>query len=96
MNDVKAFRWKPVCKGSLFQGNILLGGFLIEGDTNKDLKGDDRVILRNNVFLGSIRWPGYGRDLVGKIRYAIFDSVENTVEHRAIDGPLLPFDYASK
>ncbi len=43
------------------------------------------------VSVGSI---GYGRDLVGKIRYAIYDRDAATVELRAIEGPLLPLDAA--
>jgi len=43
------------------------------------------------VSVGSI---GYGRDLVGKIRYAIHDREAATVELRAIEGPLLPLDQA--
>jgi len=37
---------------------------------------------------------GFGRDLVGKIRYGIFDYEEKTFEFRAADGPLLAYDYA--
>jgi predicted phosphodiesterase len=51
--------------------------------------GDDRYI----VSVGSV---GYGRDLVGKIRYAIHDRGAGTVELRAIDGPLLPMDQARR
>ena len=47
--------------------------------------GRDRYI----VSVGSV---GYGRDSVGKIRYAIHDREAGTVELRAIDGPLLPMD----
>lgn len=43
------------------------------------------------VSVGSI---GYGRDKVGKIRYAIYDREARTVELRAIDGPVLPLDHA--
>ena len=43
------------------------------------------------VSVGSI---GYGRDRVGRIRYAIYDCEANTVELRAVDGPVLPLDYA--
>jgi len=48
---------------------------------------DDRYI----VSVGSI---GYGRDQVGRIRYAIHDRDNATVELRAIEGPLLPMDLA--
>lgn len=51
------------------------------------LARDDRYI----VSVGSI---GYGRDQVGKVRYAIYDSRADTVEFRAIDGPVLALDYA--
>lgn len=53
------------------------------------LDPDDRYI----VSVGSI---GYGRDLVGKIRYCIHDPAANTVEIRAIDGPLLSMDCAPR
>jgi predicted phosphodiesterase len=51
------------------------------------LEKDDRYI----VSVGSI---GYGRDTMAKIRYCIFDRAADTVEMRAIDGPLLPLDYS--
>lgn len=51
------------------------------------LDPDDRYI----VSVGSV---GYGRDAVGKLRYAIHDRTAGTVELRAVDGPLLPFDHA--
>lgn len=53
------------------------------------LEDDDRYV----VSVGSV---GYGRDRIGKIRYAIFDRSAGTVELRALDGPLLPLDYASR
>jgi predicted phosphodiesterase len=51
-----------------------------------ELGGDDRYI----VSVGAI---GYGRDKVGKVRYGIYDRGANTIELRAIDGPVLPLDY---
>lgn len=51
-----------------------------------ELAPDDHYI----VSVGSV---GYGRDQVGKLRYAIHDRSAGTVELRAIDGPLLPLDY---
>ncbi len=51
------------------------------------LASDDRYI----VSVGAV---GYGRDRIGKIRYAIFDRSAGSVELRALDGPLLPLDYA--
>jgi predicted phosphodiesterase len=42
------------------------------------------------VSVGSI---AYGRDKVGKIRYALYDRDAQTVELRAIEGPVLPLDY---
>jgi len=45
------------------------------------------------VSVGSI---GYGRDLVGKLRYAIHDSGSQTIELRAIEGPLLQLDYSRR
>jgi predicted phosphodiesterase len=50
------------------------------------LSAGDRYI----VSVGAI---GYGRDQVGKIRYAIYDRNAATIELRAVDGPLLPLDY---
>jgi predicted phosphodiesterase len=52
------------------------------------LSAEDRYI----VSVGAI---GYGRDLVGKVRYAIYDRNADTIEVRAIDGPLLALDYAA-
>lgn len=43
------------------------------------------------VCVGSV---GYGRDDVGKLRYAIHDGEAQAIEFRAIEGPLLPFDNA--
>lgn len=51
------------------------------------LAADDRFI----VSVGAV---GYGRDEIGKIRYAIYDREAGSVEFRAIDGPLLPLDHA--
>ena len=51
------------------------------------LASDDRYI----VSVGAL---GYGRDRIGKIRYAIFDRGAGAVELRALDRPLLPLDYA--
>lgn len=45
------------------------------------------------VSVGSV---GYGRDQLGKIRYAILDRAAGTVELRAFDGPLLPLDYTRR
>ncbi|MBI5275466.1 MAG: ADP-ribosylglycohydrolase family protein [Burkholderiales bacterium] len=52
-----------------------------------ELASDERYI----VSVGSI---GYGRDRVGRLRYAIHDAAAGTVELRAIEGPLLPLDHA--
>lgn len=49
---------------------------------------DDRYIIS----VGAI---GYGRDRVGRVRYAIYDADANTIELRAIEGPLLPLDFAA-
>lgn len=51
------------------------------------LSADDRYI----VSVGAI---GYGRDEVGKVRYGIYDRDANTIELRAIDGPVLALDQA--
>ena len=52
------------------------------------LSAEDRYIIS----VGAI---GYGRDQVGKVRYAIYDRNADTIELRAVDGPLLPLDWAS-
>ena len=49
-----------------------------------DLAGDRYIV--------SVGSCAYGRDMVGKLRYAVYDSAANTVELRAVDGPLLPMD----
>jgi len=51
------------------------------------LQNDDRYIIS----VGSV---GYGRDSVAKIRYCIFDREADTLEMRAIEGPLLALDYS--
>ncbi|MGH8673907.1 MAG: metallophosphoesterase family protein [Burkholderiales bacterium] len=51
------------------------------------LAADDRYI----VSVGAV---GYGRDDVGRVRYAVYDRDANTIEQRAIDGPLLDLDQA--
>lgn len=51
------------------------------------LAPDERYI----VCVGSV---GYGRDEVGKLRYAIHDRGAGTVELRAVDGPLLQMDHS--
>lgn len=53
------------------------------------LSADDRYI----VSVGAV---AYGRDQVGKIRYGILDRDAMTVELRAIEGPVLPLDYAQR
>jgi predicted phosphodiesterase len=52
------------------------------------LSAEDRYIIS----VGAI---GYGRDQVGKVRYAIYDRNTDTVELRAVDGPLLSLDWAN-
>jgi len=49
------------------------------------LATDDRYIFTTGAV-------GYGRDGYGKIRYMIYDDAMNSVEMRAVDGPLLPLD----
>ena len=51
------------------------------------LSPEDRYI----VSVGAI---GYGRDQVGKVRYAIYDRNADSIELRAIDGPVLALDWA--
>ncbi|OFZ88768.1 MAG: hypothetical protein A3F74_24930 [Betaproteobacteria bacterium RIFCSPLOWO2_12_FULL_62_58] len=48
---------------------------------------------RDERYIISIGAIGYGRDDVGRIRYAIYDAEAHAVELRAIDGPLLPHDH---
>lgn len=43
-------------------------------------------------YIACVGSVGYGRDRVGKLRYAIHDRQEATIEFRAIEGPLLRFD----
>ena len=43
------------------------------------------------VCVGSV---GYGRDELGKPRYAIHDRAAGTIEFRAVDGPVLSMDYS--
>jgi predicted phosphodiesterase len=52
------------------------------------LSAEDRYI----VSVGAI---GYGRDHVGKVRYAIYDRTADTIELRAVDGPVLALDWAA-
>jgi predicted phosphodiesterase len=53
------------------------------------LQANDRYIIS----VGSI---AYGRDQIGKIRYAIHDPLENTIEHRTVKGPVLEYDYSHR
>ena len=50
------------------------------------LHPEDRYV----ICVGSV---GYGRDRIQKLRYAIYNQTENSVEFRAVDGELLPFGY---
>jgi predicted phosphodiesterase len=52
------------------------------------------ALSRDERYIVSIGAIGYGRDDVGRIRYAIYDVEAHAVELRAIDGPLLPLDHA--
>jgi predicted phosphodiesterase len=58
----------------------------VEYNRPVSLERDERYI----VCVGSV---GYGRDDVGKLRYAIFDRDAWSIEFRALDGPLLPCDH---
>lgn len=58
-----------------------------EYNTPYKLDLDDRYI----ICPGPI---GYSRDDVDKIRYGIYDSKENTIEIRLVDGPLLKIEFA--
>lgn len=53
------------------------------------LDANDRYI----ICVGSV---GYGRDRLGKLRYAIVDHDADTIEMRAISGPLLAHDHAPR
>jgi hypothetical protein len=44
----------------------------------------------------SVSAIGYGRNAMGKISYSIHDANAATIEIRAIDGPVLPFDYVMR
>jgi len=52
------------------------------------------VLEPGERYIVSVGSVAYGRDYVGRIRYAIHDAAVGTVELRAIDGPLLEMDYA--
>jgi hypothetical protein len=58
----------------------------VEYNRPVSLEREERYI----VCVGSV---GYGRDDVGKLRYAIFDRDAWSIEFRALDGPLLPCDH---
>ena len=69
LNDTRGFRWKPYCKASVFQGNVVTGSFYCTGTKRAIKNVADRVVLRNNVMLGPIYWyrelptDGAGADL---------------------------------
>ncbi|MEQ8970216.1 MAG: metallophosphoesterase [Coleofasciculus sp. C1-SOL-03] len=48
------------------------------------LDDQDRYVIA----VGSL---GYGRDIVPKLRYAIYNKTENSVEFRAVEGEILSF-----
>lgn len=52
-----------------------------------ELNPEDRYIM----CVGSV---GYGRDRLGKIRYGIYDNARQTIEMRALTGPLLAMDWS--
>jgi hypothetical protein len=47
----------------------------------------------NERYIISVGSIGYGKDMVGKIRYGIYDRENRTIEIKAIDRPLLEFDW---
>lgn len=51
-----------------------------------ELDTEDRYVIA----VGSV---GYGRDRISKLRYAIYNPTENSIEFRAVEGELLPFGY---
>jgi len=55
LNNTLSFRWKPVTKQGVFQGNVAVGRVYCTG-TAKKLRKPDRIVLRNNVILGGVSW----------------------------------------
>lgn len=51
------------------------------------------ALARDDAYIVSVGSVAYGRDKVGRVRYAIWDTQAATIELRAIDGPLLSLDY---
>ncbi|OGV52139.1 MAG: hypothetical protein A2017_19765 [Lentisphaerae bacterium GWF2_44_16] len=59
IDDKLSFRWKPICKESIMEDNVLTGILYIEGITHDRITvPKERIIIRNNVILGKIHWPG--------------------------------------
>jgi predicted phosphodiesterase len=48
----------------------------------------------DDMYVVSVGSVGYGRDDIGRPRYAIYDAPAQTVELRLVDGPVLPLDYS--
>lgn len=53
--------------------------------------GEPFVLESKDRYVISVGSVGYGRDALKKLRYAIYNTAENSVEFRAVDGEILPF-----
>lgn len=76
----------PLIFGERCKESFTAERYKIDYNTPIEVDKNDRYI----ICVGSI---GYGRDLLGKIRYSIYDSECNTVEFKALEGPLLAYDW---
>ena len=54
LDRTRAFRCKPALKESVLQGNVFLGTFYSTRTLGRT--EEDRVVVRNNTFLGPISW----------------------------------------
>ncbi len=64
LDDLRSFRWKPVCPGSRFENNYLAGNFSVDsGMTTRLIETpEQRLILRHNIIRGNIHWGGNNFD----------------------------------
>jgi len=58
LSNSLSFRWKPPVKQTVFQGNIAVGTIYSQKARWNERTPEDRMVLRNNVLLGSILWQG--------------------------------------
>ncbi len=60
LDDLRSFRWKPVCPGSRFEGNYLAGNLAVESGMTTELvtSPEQRLIVRHNIIRGNIYWGG--------------------------------------